>query len=82
MVLCMMFTHRSVQADDTEAKLKELEARLIYEAASQLVADEEYDKAVRRFDRIISEYPETEYARLAERKKSEVATLNLQPRPL
>jgi hypothetical protein len=81
-VLCMTFSHQLVWADNTEAKLKQLEARLIYEAASQLVVDEEYDKAIRRFDRIIFEYPETEYARLARSKRSEITASRLQPKPI
>ena len=48
--LCIVFFSQLVLADDTEAELKELEARLIYEAASQLVDDEEYDRAVVRPD--------------------------------
>lgn len=67
---------------DIEAKLKQLEAKLIYESASQLASDEEYDKAIRRLTRIISEYPGTEYAQLAERKKEEIATLRIQPKPI
>ena len=59
----------SIRADDIESKLKGLEAKLIYEAASQLASDEEYDKVIRRLDRIISEYPQTEYAKLAVDKK-------------
>ena len=80
--LCLTFFSQSTWADDIEAKLKQLEAKLIYDAASQLVADEEYDKAIRRFDRIIFEYPETRYARLSEDKKKEIATLRLQPKPI
>ncbi len=80
--LCIAFFSQFVRADDTEAELRQLEARLIYEAASQLVDDEKYDKAVRRFDRIISEYPETEYAQLSEAKKSEVAVLRIQTKPI
>ena len=80
--LCIAFFSQSVLADDTEAKLRELEARLIYEAASKLVADEEYDKAIRRLDRIILQYSETEYAGLAESRKSEIAVLKLQPGPI
>ncbi len=80
--LWMIFLSHPVRADDTETRLKQLEARLIYEAASQLATDEEYDKAVRRFDRIILQYPETKYARLAESKKSEIAILRLQPEPI
>lgn len=81
-IVVALFLLQPVEADDTATRLKELEARLIYEAASQLVMDEEYDKAIRRFDRIILQYPETKYARLAESKKSEVAILRLQPKPI
>ncbi|MBM3242654.1 hypothetical protein FJZ31_40860 [Candidatus Poribacteria bacterium] len=80
--LCLMLFSQPLWADDIEAKLKQQEAKLIYEAASQLASDEEYDKAIRRFDRIISEYPETEYARLAEGQKKGIATLRLQPKPI
>ena len=80
--LCLIFFSQPLWADDIEAKLKQLEAKLIYDAASQLASDEEYDKAIRRFDRIISEYPETEYAKLAEGKKSESTILRLQPKPI
>ena len=80
--LCIAFFSLSVLADDTEAKLRELEARLIYEAASKLAEDEEYDKAIRRLDRIILQYPETEYAGLAESRKSEIAFLKLRPGPI
>ncbi len=78
--LCLIFFSQPIWANDVEAKLKQLESKLIYDAASQLVSDEEYDKAIRRFDRIISEYPETEYARLVEDKMSQIATLRLQPK--
>lgn len=80
--LYLMFFLQPIWADDVETKLKQLEAKLIYEAASQLVTDKEYDRAIRRFDRIISEYPETEYAKLAGGKKEEIATLRLQPKPI
>jgi len=80
--LCLIFFSQPLWAEDIETKLKQLEAKLIYDAASQLLSDEKYDKAIRRFDRIISEYPETEYAKLAEGKKSEVATLRLLPKPI
>ena len=80
--LLLMFFSQLVWADDVEAKLKKLEAELIYEAASRLVIDREYDKAIRRFNRIISEYPGTGYAKLAESKKMEIATLRLQPKPI
>jgi len=80
--LCMMFLSQVARADDTEAKLRQLEARVIYEAACRLVDDEEYNKAIRMLDRAISEYPETEYARLAAGKKAEVAALRLQPEPI
>jgi len=80
--LCLTFFSQPIGADDIEAKLRRLEAKLIYEAASQLVTDEEYDKAIRRFDRIISEYPRTEYANLSEDKKGEIAILRLQPKPI
>jgi len=82
MFICIALFLQPVMADEVEAKLRQLEARLIYETASQLVDDEKYDKAIRRFDRIISEYPETEYARLSEGKKSEVAVLRIQPKPI
>jgi len=80
--LCMVFLSQVARADDTEATLRQVEARLIYEAACQLVDDKEYNKAIRRFDRLIPEYPETEYARLAAGKKAEVAALKLQPEPI
>ena len=80
--LCMTFILQNAWADDVEAKLRQHEARLIYESASQLVDDERYDKAIRRFDRIRFEYPETEYARLAESKKFEAMTLKYEPRHL
>ena len=79
---CLTFFSQPLWADDIEAKLKQIEAKLIYEAGSQLVTDEEYDKAIRRFERIISEYPETEYAKLAEGKKTEITTLRLQPKTI
>jgi len=79
---CAALFSRLVWADDAEANVRQLEARLIYESASQLVLDKEYDRAIVRLDRIISEYPETEYARLAGNKKSEIATLRLQPGPI
>jgi len=80
--LCLTFFSQPIWAEEVETKLKGLEAKLIYDAASQLVSDEEYDKAIRRFDRIISEYSETEYAKLAEGKKNEIVTLRLQPNPI
>ena len=80
--LCLIFFSQPLCAEEIEAKLKQLEATLIYDAASQLVSDEKYDKAIRRFDKIISEYPETEYAKLAEGKRTQVATLRLQPKPI
>jgi len=82
MSICIALFLQPAMADEVEAKLRQLEAGLIYDAASQLVDDEKYDKAVRRFDRIISEYPETEYARMSEGKKSEVAVLRIQPKPI
>ena len=78
--LCLIFFSQPIWADDVETKLKQLEAKLIYEATSKLVTNGEYDKAVKRFDRLIFEYPETRYARLAEDKKKEIATLRLQPK--
>ena len=80
--LCVAFFAYFAQADGSESGIRQLEAKLIYEAASQLVEDEEYDRAIRRFDRIISEYPETEYARLAKAKKSQIAILKTHPRPI
>lgn len=80
--LCMTFILQNAWADDVEAKLRQHEARLIYESASQLVDDERYDKAIRRFDRIRFEYPETEYARLAESKKFEAVALKYEPKHL
>ena len=44
--LCLTFFSQPLWANDIEAKLKQLEAKLIYEAASQLASDEEYDKAI------------------------------------
>jgi hypothetical protein len=78
--LCIASFSQSVLAD--EAEVKKLEAKLIYEAASELAEDEEYGKAVRRLDRIILEYPDTEYAPLADSKKSEIAILKLHPGPI
>ena len=79
MFICMIFISQSVQADDVEARLRQQEARLIYEAASQLMDDGKYDRAIRRFDRIRSEYPETEYAGLAESRKFETIALKFEP---
>jgi len=80
--LCIAFFAQPVQADGAEARIRQLEAKLIYEAASRLLADEEYDRAIKRFDRIISEYPRTEYARLAKVKKSEIAILKAHSGPI
>lgn len=77
--LCMIFASQAVGADDVEVQIKNREARLIYEAASKLMDDEKYDKALRRFVRIMSEYPETEYARLAKRRKLEAIALKFEP---
>ena len=38
-----------VGADDVEAQIRNCEARLIYEAASELMDDEKYDKALRLY---------------------------------
>lgn len=80
--LCVIFSSQVAGADDTEATLRQLEASLIYESACQLKDEEQYDKAIRRFDRIILEYAETEYARLAVDRKSEVQSLKSQPEPI
>ena len=77
--LCMIFVSQAVRADDVEVRLRQQEARLIYESASQLMDDEKYDKAIGRFDRVRAEYPETEYARLAESKKFETIALKFEP---
>lgn len=78
-ILCMASLSRSVLADGAEAGIREMEAKLIYEAASKLVEDEEYSKSLRRLNLLILEYPDTEYALLAESKKSEIAILKVQP---
>ena len=77
--LCIMFASQAIRADDVEIQIRNYEARLIYGAASKLMDDEKYDKALRRFVRIMSEYPETEYARLAERRKLEAIALKFEP---
>ncbi len=75
----MILVSQAVQADDVEVKLKQQEAKLIYESASQLMDDGDYDRAISRFDRVRMEYPETEYARLAESKKFETIALRFEP---
>ena len=80
--LCGAFFLRPSRADDIESQLKGLEAKLIYEAAAELVFDEEYDKALRRLDWVISEYPETAYGKLATDKKGEIEILRRQPKPI
>lgn len=69
-------------ADAIESELKALEARLIYEDAVERVVDEEYNKALRKLDWIISVYPETEYRQLATDKRKEVAVLLERPKPI
>lgn len=80
--LCVIFFSQVAGADDTEGTLRQLEASLIYESACQLTDEEEYDEAIRRFDRIILGYAETEYAGLATDRKSEVEYLKFRPKPI
>ena len=80
--LCGAFFLRPSWADDIESQLKGLEAKLIYEAAAEVVFDEEYDQALRRLDWVISEYPETAYSKLATDKKGEIEILRRQPKPI
>lgn len=81
-LLCVVSLLQPVSADDVEARIRQQEARLIYESASRFMDAAEYDKAIRRFDMLSVEYPETEYARLAENRKSEAANLKLTPGPI
>ena len=80
--LCVIFFSQVAGADDTEATVRQMEASLIYESACQLTDEEQYDEAIRRFDRIILEYAETEYARLAADRRSEAESLKSQPKPI
>ena len=72
--LLFLFSH-SLWAGEIESELKAMEAQLIYEDAVKRVVDEEYDKALRRLDWVISAYPETAYGQLATDKKREIALL-------
>ena len=69
-------------ADEIESEIEPLEARLIYEEAVKQSVDEEYNKALRKLDWIISVYPETEYRQLATDKRKEIAILLQQPTPI
>ena len=78
----IMLLAQPVCSDEIEDRLREHEARLIYESAGHLVENEEYDRAVGRYKWIMSEYPETEYARLSADRVSEVESLKFQPKPI
>ncbi len=76
-----LFAH-PLWAGEIKSEIKTLEAQLIYEDAVKQVVDEEYDKALRKLDWIISVYPETRYGQLATDKRKEVAILLQQPKPI
>lgn len=82
LLLCLTFFPPSIWAVDIESRLMQLEAKAIYEAASQMADNEEYDKTIKRLDWITAEYSGTEYARLAKNKKQEIVILRLQPKPI
>ena len=69
-------------ASEIESEIKTREAQLIYEDAMKRVSDEEYDRALRQLDWVISAYPETGYGQLATGKKKEIAILLRQPKPI
>ncbi len=79
--LLFLFSH-SLWAGEIESELKAMEAQLIYEDAVKRVVNEEYDKALRRLDWVISAYPETAYGQLATDKKREIALLLRQPKSI
>ena len=82
LVSLLLFFSHPLWADEIESELKALEARLIYEDAVERVVDEEYNKALRKLDWIISVYPETEHRQLATDKRKEIAILLQQPTPI
>ena len=69
-------------ASQIESEIKALEARLIYEETAKQIGNAEYDKALRQLDWLIASYPETVHGRLATDKKSEIAILLRQPKPI
>ena len=79
--LLFLFLH-PLWASDIESEIKSLEAQLIYEDAVKQVVDEEYDKALRQLNWVISAYPETTHGQLATDKKREIAILLGQPKPI
>lgn len=81
-ILCFALLSSPIYASDSEAKLQKREAKWIYESALKLVDREEYDKAIGRLNWILMEYPQTEYAKLAEIKKSEALNLKFSPKPI
>ena len=69
-------------ADEIELEIKTLEARLIYEEAVKQGVDGKYNQALRRLDWLISSYPETVHGQLATDKRTEIALLLQQPKPI
>ena len=69
-------------ADEIELEIKTLEARLIYEEAVKQGVDGKYNQALRRLDWLISSYPDTVHGQLATDKRTEIALLLQQPKPI
>lgn len=82
LIVSLFLFSQPLWSAESESEVKALEARLIYEETVKLMIDAEYDKAIRQLDWLIAFYPETVHGRLATDKKSEIAILLSQPKPI